>query len=62
MLDKKLRQGWNEAFAKMSAEKEDKLLLPENTDSETLEWVWYIEQFSNKIKIVKSVINEMLVE
>jgi len=39
-LDKKPRQGWNEAFAKMSAEKEDKLLLPENIDSETFEWVW----------------------
>jgi len=37
---KKPRKGWNEAFAKMSKNKEDKLLMPENIDSEYLEWVW----------------------
>jgi len=39
-VEKKPRRGWNEAFAKMSEAKEDKLLLPENIDSETFEWVW----------------------
>jgi antitoxin MazE len=34
------RQGWGEAFAKMSADKADKLLLPDNIDNETFEWVW----------------------
>jgi len=34
------RQDWNEAFAKMSEAREDKLLLPEDIDSETFEWVW----------------------
>ena len=39
-VEKKPRQGWDEAFAKMSEAKEDKPLLPENIDSETFEWVW----------------------
>jgi antitoxin MazE len=39
-VEKKPRQGWNEAFAKMSNDKADKLLLPENIDNETFEWVW----------------------
>jgi antitoxin MazE len=39
-VEKKPRQGWSEAFAKMSADKADKLLLPENIDDETFEWVW----------------------
>ena len=39
-VEKKPRLGWNEAFAKMSESKADKLLLPENIDSETFEWVW----------------------
>jgi len=39
-VEKKSRQGWNEAFAKMSEAKADKLLLPPNIDSETFEWVW----------------------
>jgi len=39
-VEKTPRQGWNEAFAKMSEAKADKLLLPENIDSETFEWVW----------------------
>jgi len=39
-VEKKPRQGWNEAFAKMSEAKEDKLLLPPNIDSDAFEWVW----------------------
>jgi antitoxin MazE len=38
--DKKPRQGWNEAFAKMSEMKADALLLPENIDDNNFEWVW----------------------
>jgi len=34
------RQGWSEAFAKMSETQEDKLLLPDNIDSAAFEWVW----------------------
>ena len=34
------RQGWSEAFAKMSADKADTLLIPETIDNETFEWVW----------------------
>jgi antitoxin MazE len=37
---KKARQGWNEAFSKMSENTEDKLLLSENIDDSTFEWVW----------------------
>jgi len=39
-VKKRPRQGWNEAFAKMSADKADKLLIPESCDNETFEWVW----------------------
>jgi len=39
-VEKKPRQGWSEAFAKMSNDKSDKLLIPENIDDETFEWVW----------------------
>jgi antitoxin MazE len=39
-VKKRPRQGWSEIFAKMSAYKEDKLLLPENIDNETFEWIW----------------------
>ena len=39
-IKKRPRQGWSEAFAKMSADKADKLLLPDNIDNETFEWVW----------------------
>ena len=39
-VGKNPRQGWNEAFAKMSEAKADKLLLPENIDSGAFEWVW----------------------
>jgi hypothetical protein len=39
-VKKRPRQGWSEAFAKMSADKADKLLLPDNIDNETFEWVW----------------------
>ena len=37
---KKNRQGWSEAFAKMSEEKADVLLLPEDIDDNAFEWVW----------------------
>ena len=39
-VEKKPRQGWNEAFAKMSEAQADKLLLPENIGGESFEWVW----------------------
>ena len=39
-VEKKPRQGWNEAFTKMSNDKADKLLLPEDIDNETFEWDW----------------------
>ena len=39
-VERKPRKGWNEAYAKMSKNKEDKLLMPENIDSEEFEWVW----------------------
>jgi antitoxin MazE len=39
-IKKRPRQGWSEAFAKMSTDKADKLLLPDNVDNETFEWVW----------------------
>jgi antitoxin MazE len=39
-VEKKPRQGWNEAFTKMSNDKADKLLIPENIDNETFEWIW----------------------
>jgi antitoxin MazE len=39
-IEKKPRQGWNEAFAKMSEMKADILLLPENIDDDAFEWVW----------------------
>jgi len=39
-VEKKPRRGWNEAFTKMSNDKADKLLLPENIENETFEWVW----------------------
>ena len=39
-VERKPRQGWSEAFAKMSEAEEDKLLLPDNIDSATFEWVW----------------------
>jgi antitoxin MazE len=38
-VEKKPREGWNEAFSQMSKNKEDKLLL-ENIDSNDFEWVW----------------------
>ena len=37
---KKPRKGWDKAFAKMSEDKADKLLLSENIDSEDFDWVW----------------------
>ena len=37
---KKPRQGWSEAFARMSENKEDKLLLPQNIDKDVFEWIW----------------------
>jgi antitoxin MazE len=39
-IKKRPRQGWNEAFAKKPTDKADKLLLPDNIDNETFEWVW----------------------
>jgi antitoxin MazE len=39
-VKKRPRQGWNEAFAKGSENKADKLLIPENIDDKTFEWVW----------------------
>jgi len=39
-VKKRPRQGWSEAFAKKSADKEEKLLIPENIENETFEWVW----------------------
>ena len=39
-VEKKPRQGWSEAFAKMPVDKADKLLLPDNMDNEIFEWVW----------------------
>jgi len=38
--ERKPRQGWSEAFAKMPEAEEDKLLLPDTIDSTTFEWVW----------------------
>ena len=39
-VERKPREGWDEAFAKMSKNKADSLLLGENIDSEDFEWVW----------------------
>ena len=39
-VQKKPRQGWNEAFTKVSEDKAEKLLIPENIDDKTFEWVW----------------------
>ena len=39
-VEKKPRQGWHEAFAKMSEKKADKLILPEYIDDKTFDWVW----------------------
>jgi len=39
-VKKRPRQGWNEAFAKGSEDKAEKLLIPEKIDDETFEWVW----------------------
>jgi antitoxin MazE len=39
-VEKKPRQGWSEAFAKMPADKANKLLLPDNIDNETFDWDW----------------------
>jgi antitoxin MazE len=38
--ERKPRQGWSEAFAKMSEAEEDKSLLPDTIDSTAFEWVW----------------------
>jgi len=39
-IERKPREGWDEAFSKMSKVKEDTLLLNENINSEDFEWVW----------------------
>ena len=38
--ERKPRQGWDKAFAKMSKAKADTLLLPDSIDSLDFEWVW----------------------
>ena len=39
-IERKPREGWNEAFSLMSKNKEDKLLMDENIDSDDFEWTW----------------------
>jgi len=39
-VKRKPREGWNEAFSQMAKTKEDKLLLNENSGSDSFEWVW----------------------
>jgi len=39
-VERKPREGWNEAFLQMSKKKDDKLLMNENLDSDGFEWVW----------------------
>ena len=39
-IQKKPRNGWHEAFAKMANDKADKLLINENIDCDDFEWVW----------------------
>jgi len=39
-VEKKPREGWSEAFIKMSKNKDDKPVLNENVDSIDFEWVW----------------------
>ena len=39
-VERKPREGWNDAFSKMSKTNEDELLLDENMDSNDFEWVW----------------------
>jgi len=34
------RAGWKESFARMHAENEDALLLPDSGTTETFEWEW----------------------
>ena len=38
--ERKPRQGWGEAFAKMSKDKAETLLLPDTIDSSVFEWTW----------------------
>ena len=39
-IERKPREGWDEAFSLMSKNKEDKLLMDENIDSGDFEWIW----------------------
>ena len=39
-VDRKPREGWNEAFIQMSKNKDDKPILSKNVDSVDFEWVW----------------------
>jgi len=39
-VERKPREGWNEAFMQMSKQNEDKLILNGNIDSDDFEWVW----------------------
>jgi len=36
----KPRKDWDEAFANMSKNRDDVLIMPENLDSDDFEWVW----------------------
>ena len=38
--ERKPREGWNDAFSQMAKNKEDKLLLNDNTGNDDFEWVW----------------------
>jgi len=38
--ERKPREGWNEAFFQMSKNREDKLLMDENTSGDDFEWIW----------------------
>lgn len=37
---KKPRRGWDRAFKMMHEKKEDKLLISDNIDTETIRWEW----------------------
>jgi antitoxin MazE len=39
-VKKRPRQDWDDAFAKKTLNKENKLLLPENIDNDAFEWIW----------------------
>ena len=39
-VERKPREGWNEAFSQMTKNKEDKLLMNENIGNDDFDWVW----------------------